>query len=309
MHLLVHEIVNQHNEVIQGALKEGWSYLKKQMATPQSYFYEPFYKYLTERFVYDPTLNGMDEPDAYLADRAIRRSQEFLAYEGSHSRWRKRGFTSAEAQKYGICPAGEYCLGYRTLFQPLKPDFMNILLAMIAAKDPGGALNGVVNQVENLPPPSSEGCNCNQAAQSADAGTGLTAKKSNASDEHLKAVIDNLAKSMKLDLDKLDMEASTHSCEYSDRAGLLKSIVKSENTANQGNPRLYLECFRQAAKVIFESDASDVEPHSIDLLRASIADFLFNYKMSQAYPHEYTPYDLSMSADAFNTQGNRMNVI
>ena len=35
-------------------------------------------------------------------------------------------------------------------------------------------------------------------------------------------------------------------------------------------------------------------------MRAAIADFLFNYKMSQQYPHDFNPYDLSHSADALN---------
>ena len=36
------------------------------------------------------------------------------------------------------------------------------------------------------------------------------------------------------------------------------------------------------------------------LLRAAVADFLFTYKMSQQYPHEFVGYDLTQSANALN---------
>jgi hypothetical protein len=47
-------------------------------------------------------------------------------------------------------------------------------------------------------------------------------------------------------------------------------------------------------------ESGDSPPYGAGLLRAAIADFLFNYKMSQQYPHEFVPYDLSHSADALN---------
>jgi hypothetical protein len=41
-------------------------------------------------------------------------------------------------------------------------------------------------------------------------------------------------------------------------------------------------------------------PYKAGLFRAAIADFLFNYKMSQQYPHEFVPYDLTQSANTLN---------
>jgi hypothetical protein len=41
-------------------------------------------------------------------------------------------------------------------------------------------------------------------------------------------------------------------------------------------------------------------PYGAGLFRAAIADFLFNYKMSQQYPHEFVPYDLTQSANTLN---------
>jgi hypothetical protein len=42
----------------------------------------------------------------------------------------------------------------------------------------------------------------------------------------------------------------------------------------------------------------------VGLLRAAIADFLFNYKMATQYPHDFVPYDLDQSAQELNAQLN-----
>jgi len=39
-------------------------------------------------------------------------------------------------------------------------------------------------------------------------------------------------------------------------------------------------------------------------VRAAVADFLFNYKMSQQYPHEFSPYYLAQSAQELNDELN-----
>lgn len=46
----------------------------------------------------------------------------------------------------------------------------------------------------------------------------------------------------------------------------------------------------------------------IGLLRAAVADFLFNYKMSQEFPRDFTPYDLQHSAQELNAELNPLVV-
>lgn len=46
----------------------------------------------------------------------------------------------------------------------------------------------------------------------------------------------------------------------------------------------------------------------LGLLRAAIADFLFNYKMATQYPHDFVPYDLDQSAQELNAQLNPLIV-
>jgi hypothetical protein len=47
---------------------------------------------------------------------------------------------------------------------------------------------------------------------------------------------------------------------------------------------------------------------NLHLLRAAVADFLFNYKMSQQYPREFTAYDLQHSAQELNAVFNPLIV-
>jgi hypothetical protein len=46
----------------------------------------------------------------------------------------------------------------------------------------------------------------------------------------------------------------------------------------------------------------------VGLLRAAVADFLFNYKMSQQFPKEFSPYDLQHSAQELNAELNPLVV-
>ena len=55
------------------------------------------------------------------------------------------------------------------------------------------------------------------------------------------------------------------------------------------------------AEVWFNAhNSDDGQPSALGLLRAAVAGFLFDYKISQSYPHEFDPYSLSMSADRLN---------
>lgn len=65
------------------------------------------------------------------------------------------------------------------------------------------------------------------------------------------------------------------------------------------NDHFYLECFREAANSQFSNAGS---PSSLGLLRAALADFLFEYKLSQMYPHEFDDYYLSQSAQTLDAR-------
>ena len=63
----------------------------------------------------------------------------------------------------------------------------------------------------------------------------------------------------------------------------------------------YLECFRRAANVQLANDPTLPQPNQLGLLRASLTDFLFQYKVSQVYPHDFSAYQLTQSAHTLDS--------
>ncbi|MGB7864308.1 MAG: hypothetical protein WCF74_13020, partial [Candidatus Sulfotelmatobacter sp.] len=88
------------------------------------------------------------------------------------------------------------------------------------------------------------------------------------------------------------------SCEEKDLRRILGSVL------NQAEPTVRLQCFKQEAEKLLSSaddpKANAPGPYGVGLFRAAIADFLFNYKMSQHYPHEFDAYYLTQSANNLN---------
>jgi hypothetical protein len=85
-------------------------------------------------------------------------------------------------------------------------------------------------------------------------------------------------------------------------------LLIPEIRLNKSNNRLELVSPTRSSAAS-SSNASSIgqAPYSdlgVGLFRAAIADFLFNYKMSQQYPHEFVSYDLTQSANALNNALN-----
>ena len=140
-----------------------------------------------------------------------------------------------------------------------------------------------------------------------------------------------------LDLDHVSLAPQSHNCEELDFRGILGSLLDAETheprihlecfkkeaarlLANACKPnQTESECnaedlsilgfdamkseatnsYRRAVKNDY-STARKNPPYGVGLYRAAIADFLFNYKMSQQYPHEFVAYDLTQSANNLN---------
>jgi hypothetical protein len=85
--------------------------------------------------------------------------------------------------------------------------------------------------------------------------------------------------------------ANQTSCEADDRR-----LYEAFRSAPSGP---FFECFRRSAHIYLLNDGA--VPHPLGLLRGAVADFLFQYKMAQQYPHEFSPYDLAQSAQSLNT--------
>jgi hypothetical protein len=74
-----------------------------------------------------------------------------------------------------------------------------------------------------------------------------------------------------------------------------------DRSGSSGPPTFYLECFREKAAELFGGSNKPGLKSQVGLLRAALANFLYHYKLSQQFPHEFSPYDLSQSAQALNS--------
>ena len=196
----------------------------------------------------------------------------------------------------GSCDADKYCLGYTTLFQPLEPRLTNLLLALIAADDPVSMVNCSVNFIERW---DGDGCPPFPASPAIPVPANLQEENDNKRDE-----LGDIALQLKIPNGITPLEVHTLgllACEERDQAGILSFMDAGAGNAVR-SPRLFLECFREIADQLLRVPSATVPtPSALGLTRAAVADFLFNYKMSQQYPHEFVPYDLTQSADRFNS--------
>ncbi|HUO28733.1 MAG TPA: hypothetical protein VMU80_05935, partial [Bryobacteraceae bacterium] len=257
----VKEMVGNYNQSLENVVERAWGFVRSQIADG-SFFDDAFYHYVADRFVGDRqhALDGKDPQTA--AQQYLDSTRATLTFPNGTS-----------AVDYGICTPPHYCLGYTTLFQPLKPRLTDVLLTLIAARNLRGTLDSTTRFVEGAEIATPPGF-CDGLAESKD--------------------------NCKKIWTDLDLSASEGSCENED----LHFILGSAFRPAQGDPpaRVFLRCFQQQAdKLLTTSTDAQSSPSGAGIMRAAVANFLFNYKMSQQFPHEFKAYDLSQSADALNS--------
>jgi hypothetical protein len=270
----LHQIVNSYNDIIQFSLYMGWSRLV-QLSTLPGFFDDSFYNYITLRTVADPSniLGRVGTPEITASDTdAIRKALDI---------------------KRGVCPPGQYCLGYPMIFHPSQPRLTDMLLTLLAANDPGGAASMATQFIEEGPRPFT------YAQPSSRCGAGDCKLPESALNE------------IKKDLWLQDNRRIACSCQQLDEEILYRRA--SGASANAADLRLPLECFRIAMQAA-GSNSNELPPSewrpvtfydksvpTVGVGRAALADFLFNYKMSQEFPHEFGPYDLTASAQTLDS--------
>ena len=257
----VRDLVSEYNGALEKVVLRGWQFVQEKAQHPD-FFNRDYFSYIADRYIADTSL-------ATAPTNAHDAAQAILSYSPA---------TMADSpdslnRKYGICPSGHYCLGYNSLFHPLKPRLTDFLLTLIAADNPADAAKDAINFVEGPEHPDLTEAAC----EAMDVG-------SRELRDRCRAIWNNLG----LNLELPSSEASCASNDYKDILGALLNNPPDERE----RPRIYLTCFKKAAGIYL--------PH-VGHLRAAIADFLFNYKLSQQYPHEFPAYDLSQSADALNS--------
>jgi hypothetical protein len=274
---LVRELVNQHNDKLQQTILQGYIYLKNLIATPHNYFEPTFYTYLTQRYI----ARNPYEVDSS-SSLGFRAEQYLAGHAGAPS-------AAVNGAPFGICPIGSYCLGYSTLFQPLKPRLTDLLLGIVASTDPAGVATRAIDAAEKEDPKVPNRCPSAKSPDKAYCREMLTLTDLTNFEADLRTAASGIA-----------TQNGPKSC---DRQDIFREIRRGgDSYSSEAAPNLQLECFREQTTLLLTSNASgDQQPYGPGLLRAAIANFLFNYKMSQQYPHEFTAYDLSLSADALNT--------
>ena len=258
---IARRFVAQNNDVLQRGIQAGWLSLRASI-DDGAYFDPDFYTYLTSRYIADLTQQPAGENE--VADRASR----------------------------GVCPRGQYCLGYTTLFNPLKPRLTDLLLAMIASQDRAANL-AAIDAAENVP--DDRRSRHRYRAPPAFLRNVTSFASASGSMSHAARPTANPAVvPMKpLSISRTPRHAGQK---------ILKRLINSAGDQFLAGkpPQLQLECFRQAIKDMTLSPDNKVPPAQA-LARAAVADFLFHYKTSQQYPSEFSTYDLALSADAFNS--------
>jgi hypothetical protein len=273
---MVKGLVADYDDEFQNVVLRGWASLKAQSAAP-GYFNEPFRSYIADRFIADTYHPGAGKSPQEMSQAFLDNSQAVLA----------DPVFPQKRTDLGICERGRYCLGYNNLFNPVKPALTDLLLTIVAAQNPVAVVDNAISAVENLVPGSplpipSTMAACDAATINPDARSRCRAIWST------------------LDLDHASPQPGPRTCADQDYRGILASLLgPAEN-----RPRVHLQCFKKEADLLLGVAANEEPPYGAGLLRAAIADFLFNYKMSQHYPHEFVPYDLSHSADALNNALN-----
>jgi len=261
---MVKGLVADYDHEFENVVLRGWQSVKEQSAV-EGYFNESFRSYIEDRFVADTfKKNALGGGLQGLSQAFLNQSQAEMAdpvYPMRRTNLR-------------ICERNRYCLGYDNLFRPLKPALTDLLLTMIAAQQPVLAANNAIAAVEGGAAPALKETMC-------DMGDIEVRRRCHA--------IWSI-----LDLDHVSPPPGPPSCAERDFRGILGSLL------NLAEPRVYLECFKQEADRLLAIESGDSPPYGAGLMRAAVADFLFNYKMSQQYPHEFAAYDLSHSADALN---------
>jgi hypothetical protein len=266
------ELVSHHNDVLARAIEQGWDALSRKMAN-RNFFERQFYEYVTKRF-------AEAEPFGEGAKGEVNHPHNDTAI-GTEAR-----------ERWGWCDPDHYCLGFIHAFEPVRPTLSNILLTIIAAHDSQGIADYTIGEME-CPHRQSSG-------ESVCPGASSKPPESEVDQAKVSQFAGCISKELK-SLNTLRQESAITDCELVDRITLLQQV---NNHQEEGLP---LQCFREQAEQSFgpgNGRTSGYAATRVGLLRAAVADFLFNFKWATQYPHEFIPYDLTQSAQELNAEFN-----
>ena len=220
--------IGTYNDSLQAGMARAWMYLQTKIGGG-NFFDDTFYKYLTQRFVADSPA-GENIPELVLPP--------------------------SERKKLTTCDKDKYCLGYTTLFHPLRPNLTDMLIAVIASNDPTTEFRAAIGKMQDF--------------------------EFGASPPNITS-------------------PSNQNCDERD------AFVWSQADSSNRDPRFFpMYCFANAIAAAYPEDRN--KSNLGKPLRAALVNFLFQYKMSQQYPEEFSSYELSQSAQELDSELNPLIV-
>jgi len=298
------ELVSHHNEALENTIEHGWDFLSRKMVLDKNFFEPNFYEYVTKKFAEGKTY--IDNADALspLDGKILDGRKKELASADWDS-----AVGSEKRERWGWCSPHQYCLGFIHAFEPVRPTLTNILLTIMAAKDSKGTADGVIKAMECVGTYDAATGDCKIEVETPVCPKGEPS--GSCIDKTALSRFDKCVTDERRALYTLRRQASVDDCELNDRVDLLNQIVRKEDKPDGGTLRLH--CFKEQAEDSFGPSApghgvplyaKDYGDTRVGLLRAAVADFLFNYKWASEYPHDFIPYDLTQSAQELNAEFN-----
>jgi hypothetical protein len=292
----VKTLVADYNDEVEAVVIRGWTAVKE-MADNDDFYNHAFRRYVSDLFI----------ADTYKAPDPTKTAQQIAQDYLDHSQVPiAEPVEAGYREAHQICEPNKYCLGYTNIFasHQTKPNLTDLLLVLIAAQDPVESTQAAIDAVE--------GSNEYHLPWPGDMPAPPINKEEDCRNNHCKAIwrVLSLDQPLRKNTEIKDDHREDIACTATDQIGELNALFYYDKLDPESQdslhprPRVYLECFRKAAMVLLASDGDSPPPYPVGLLRATLANFLFNYKISQEYPHEFIPYDLTTSANDLNTALN-----
>jgi hypothetical protein len=295
------ELIAHHNDLLQQAIDEGWNSLSQQMTTT-GFFNDLFYRYVTRKFgqtdfeteaFVSSSMGHSDSPT--IESQSARKGHPSGNQQASSREGEKKTISDLEAvvvlnrKSWGWCDSGQYCLGFSSAFEPLRPTFTNILIGIIAADKPYTAAQTIIDAMERKLILPSAGCNPSTS-------------------ENDPCANEDTVKRFRSCMRAVDKQLHTFAAQSVKDCELIDRVGESEQILAGLDERFQLNCFRGQTKQSFgpvvEENTKKYATTRAGLMRSAVADFLFNYKWATQYPHDFVAYDLTQSAQELNAEFN-----
>jgi hypothetical protein len=257
-------LADGYNDALEAAVMRGWQYINKLgPGTDKSMAFDDlFTSYLCNTFMY--TDNPTHDPRTYLPDRMT-------------------------TSPVGFCkndPELRYALGYSTLFGRESPDLVQMMILVMATKNPNDAIRRTVNAMEdsddNSVPTMPDCCSCQQADK-----------------QFYKQQMETMRQQCGTTCEVDGQEDKKNSNSFYKASPFYRNAVTTFAPR-----RVAFSCIRAKLNALTASEvttprrpAESIYSSSyVGQFRAAVADYLYQNKMKAEYPNDFDPFLYPASA-------------